>query len=269
LSKRDAWEGKYFGVDRAGSRMGVAPSNPGSDHRGQDNLLLAALSEESGLLLRKYFHEHELKAGTVLWQPGASVNRVFFPLHGIIAIHVPNHEGNAAEVASIGPEGAAGFAETASIFPVPTEAVMQTPGRLVAVSAEAFATAARDVEEIRRAVELCNAWLLLQAEVLAACNAVHPADGRFCRWLLRASDALGGETVTATQETVARALGLRRTTATLIAQHLQRAGMISYSRGRITIRDRAALQAAACDCHGTLGRDHWPSELLRSIPKRA
>jgi CRP-like cAMP-binding protein len=248
--------------------MGPARSSPRSDRSGQDNLLLAALSEESGLPLRKYSHEHELRAGAALWEPGASVNRVFFPIYGIIAIHVPNKEGNAAEVASIGPEAAAGFAETVGISPVATEAVMQTPGRLVAISAEAFADAARRVEEIRRAMELCNAWLLLQAEVLAACNAVHPADHRFCRWLLRATDAWGRDTIPATQETIARALGLRRTTATLIAQHLQRAGMISYSRGRITIRDRAALQAAACHCYGTLGRDHWPSELLRPIAKR-
>jgi CRP-like cAMP-binding protein len=132
---------------------------------------------------------------------------------------------------------------------------MQTPGRLVEISAEVFAAAARHIEEIRRAVELCNAWLLLQAQVLAACNAIHPGDGRFCRWLLRASDALG-DTVPATQETIARALGLRRTTATLIAQHLQVRGLIRYGRGRITIKDRAALKGVACDCYSTLGHDH-------------
>jgi CRP-like cAMP-binding protein len=249
--------------------MVIVPPAPRTNRSGQDNLLLAALSEESGLLLRKHFHKHELRAGAVLWEPGASVNRVFFPIYGIITIHVPNNDGNAAEVASIGPEGAAGFTEMAGIFPVPTEAIMQTPGRLVAISAEVFATAARDVEEIRRAVELCNAWLLLQAQVLAACNAAHPADGRFCRWLLRASDALGRDTVPATQETIARALGVRRTTATLIAQHLHSRGIISYMRGRITIQDRAGLEAAACHCHRMLGRDRWPSELLRARPKRS
>jgi CRP-like cAMP-binding protein len=215
--------------------MVIVPPTPRTDRSGQDNLLLAALSEESGLLLRNYLHEHELRAGAVIWGPGASVNRVFFPIYGIIAIHVPNNEGNAAEVASVGPEGAAGFTETAGISPMPTEAVMQTPGRLVAISAEAFATAVRGVEEIRRAMELCNAWLLLQAEVLAACNAVHPADGRFCRWLLRATDAWGRDTIPATQETIARALGLRRTTATL--------GELRSEIARLCKRQRATAMA--------------------------
>ena len=98
---------------------------------------------------------------------------------------------------------------------------------------------------------------------MAACNAVHAAEARLCRWLLRASDALGARTVTVTQEMIANALGIRRTTATLIAQQLQLRGTISYSRGKIAIRDRADLEATACDCHHVLDRSHWPSELLQ------
>jgi hypothetical protein len=81
--------------------------------------------------------------------------------------------------------------------------------------------------------------------------------------LLRASDALAGEAVPATQESIANALGICRTTATLIAQQLQVRGTITYGRGKIAIRNRAGLQAAACDCYHALGRVHWPSELLR------
>ena len=111
--------------------------------------------------------------------------------------------------------------------------------------------------------EVATGWLLLQSQQMAACNAVHPAEARFCRWLLRASEALDTATVSVTQEMIAHALGIRRTTATLIAQQLQLRGTISYSRGKIAIRDRAGLQAAACDCCRALARAHWPSELLR------
>jgi CRP-like cAMP-binding protein len=111
---------------------------------------------------------------------------------------------------------------------------------------------------------VCNSWLLLQAQQIAACNAVHSADARFCRWLARASDVLSSEVIPVTQEAIAQALGIRRTTATLIAQQLQVKGAISYSRGRIVIRDRAALRAGACDCCHALGRARWPSELLRN-----
>ena len=75
-------------------------------------------------------------------------------------------------------------------------------------------------------------WLFLQAQQIAACNAVHAADARFCRRLLRASDALGEDTILATQETIAQALGIRRTTATLIAQQFQLRGVISYRLGK-------------------------------------
>jgi hypothetical protein len=91
---------------------------------------------------------------------------------------------------------------------------------------------------------------------------VHSADARLCRWLLRASDAVGHDTVVATQEAMAEALGVRRTTATLVAQALQQAQVISYSRGKIVVRDRAGLEAAACDCHAMLGQSNWPSELM-------
>jgi hypothetical protein len=67
----------------------------------------------------------------------------------------------------------------------------------------------------------------------------------------------------ATQESIAEALGVRRTTATMIAQRLQQAQLIGYSRGKIVIRNRAGLEAAACDCHAILGRRNWPSELIR------
>ena len=103
-----------------------------------------------------------------------------------------------------------------------------------------------------------------------------PADARF-RWLLRVCDALGVEMISVTQESIARALGIRRTTVTLIAQQFQARGVISYRRGKIDIHDRDALHAVACDCYRGLGRARWPSNCSRPaepavrviIPQRA
>jgi CRP-like cAMP-binding protein len=235
----------------------------------EGNPLLAQLSPASSSFLYKHFREHTYKEGTVLWAAGASLNQVFFPVSGFIGIRVPSKGGGEVEIASVGPEGAAGMHEATGMLPVFTEGIMQAAGRVLAISAQAFAVAARQSDEIRRLAELCIEWLLLQSQLLAACNAVHSADARFCRWLLRVSDMLGADIVPATQEAIAQDLGIRRTTATLIAQHLHSRGIISYKRGRITIQDRAGLEAAACHCYRMLGRDCWPSELLRARPTRS
>jgi CRP-like cAMP-binding protein len=233
-----------------------------SGHDSERNLVLAELAPEVASLLHKHLCAHEFDEGTVLWHAGRPAGLVFFPVTGIISIGVPTKDGHVIEVAVIGREGAAGFDDRSGTLPV-TQAVTHARGRFMSIPAQAFAAAARESEDIRRMAEVATGWLLLQSQQMAACNAVHAAEARFCRWLLRASEALDTGTVAVTQEMIAHALGIRRTTATLIAQQLQLRGTISYSRGKIAIRDRAALQAAACDCQRVLARSHWPSELLR------
>ncbi|MBO0757796.1 MAG: Crp/Fnr family transcriptional regulator [Bradyrhizobiaceae bacterium] len=211
-----------------------------------------------------YLREVDYPEGTALWDAGDQVRQVVFPVSGTISIRVPTKDGHGIEVATIGHEGAVGFHDDG--LPTVTQAVVQAPGRFIWITAQAFAAAALKCEDVRRLADICNGWLLLQSQQTAACNAVHAADARFCRWLLRASDALGADTVLVTQEAIAHALGIRRTTVTLIAQQLQLRGAISYRRGRVAIRDRANLQAAACDCYHKLDRSRWPSALLASIP---
>jgi CRP-like cAMP-binding protein len=185
-------------------------------------------------------------------------------MSGTISIRVLARDGNGIEVATIGPEGAAGFHDAANTIPVLTQAVVQASGRFATISAAAFQGAAQGCDELRRLAALCKAWLLLQSQLTAACNAAHSADARFCRWLLRMSEALDLDCIRVTQEAIAEALGLRRTTVNLIAQQLQRKGAISCGRGKIVIRDRGNLRSAACGCYPMLGRNQWPSELLRA-----
>jgi CRP-like cAMP-binding protein len=228
------------------------------------NFLLAELSPEALSLIHKYLREQDFDEGSVIWHAGLPAGQVFFPVSGMISIAVPTKDGHGIEVAVIGREGAAGLDDRSGMLPMVTQAVAQAPGRFISIAAQAFAAAERESEEIGHMAAACRRWLLLQSQQIAVCNAVHSAEARFCRWLLRASDALEAETVPVTQEMIAQALGIRRTTATLIAQQLQLRGTISYSRGKIALRDRAGLQAAACDCHHAFGRAHWPSELLRA-----
>jgi CRP-like cAMP-binding protein len=230
----------------------------------QRSPLLGTLSAESARRLTRDLREAELPEGALLWDVGPDPGVIFFPISGIISIRVPIRDGHGIEVATIGPEGAAGFYDGSGTVPVLTQGVVQASGRFASVPAEAFNTAANEYDELSRVAAVCKTWLLLQSQRTALCNAVHSADARFCRWLLRMSDALGADIVRVTQEAIAEALGIRRTTANLIAQQLQWKGVISCGRGKIAIRDRAGLQSAACGCYSVLGREYWPCELLRT-----
>jgi CRP-like cAMP-binding protein len=251
--------------DSEGGRNGMTLlSNASREQYSRRNSLLAALSADATRLLGRHLQETEIREGILLWDVDSDGGRIFFPISGIISVRVPTRDGHGIDVATIGPEGAAGFHEAAGTMPVWTQAVVQAPGRFATITATAFAAAAAEIEELEQVAAVCKAWLLLQSQRAALCNAVHSADARFCRWLLRTSDALGLDIVRVTQEAIAEALGIRRTTANLIAQQLQWKGTISCGRGKIAIRDRAALQSAACECYSVLDHSHWPCELLRT-----
>jgi CRP-like cAMP-binding protein len=226
--------------------------------------LLRGLSAEALSEIRRHLRDERLDQGAVLWRVGDRTAQVIFPMSGTISIRVPTKDGHGIEVASVGPEGAVGLHDDSGLYPEVSEAVVHIPGRFMSIPAPVFASAASQSAELKRLAVICNGWLLMQSQQIAACNAIHSADARFCRWLMRASEAVNLHIVPVTHETIAHALGIRRTTATLIAQQLQARRIISYRRGKIDIRDRAALRAAACECCDALGQRHWPSELLRT-----
>jgi CRP-like cAMP-binding protein len=100
--------------------------------------------------------------------------------------------------------------------------------------------------------------LWAEAQQTTACNAVHNAAARLCRWLLQTADRLGDDHLPLTQEYLAEMVGVRRTTVTLLAQEMQANGLIEYRRGRITILDRKRLEACACECHRIMHHNRLP-----------
>src|SRR5262249_6031002 len=163
---------------------------------------LSALSGETTRLIGSDLRQHLFEQGAVLWDPESDTKQIFFPISGVVSIRVPCRDGHRIEVATIGPEGAAGFHDSSGTVPVLTQAVVQAGGRFATIAAQAFHAAASECEELRRLAAVCKAWLLLQSQRTALCNAVHSADSRFCRWLLRTSDAVGSDIVRVTQETI-------------------------------------------------------------------
>jgi Crp-like helix-turn-helix domain len=233
------------------------------------NAALAALSFAAFSLLEPHLRHRDLPKGFALWDAGEA-DRVYFPLSGIVSVGVPVGDGDGIEVATIGREGAACVGYTlawrgAGEAQPLSRGIVQIAGAFALIPATQFASAARINEEIDQLAAFSCDWVLVQSQQMAACNAAHPADARLCRWLLQTSDRIEGALIPSTQEAIAHALGVRRTSVTEIAHDLKRAGIIAYKRGKIVIRDHARLRDAACDCHATLGRSHWPCERLAGI----
>src|SRR5262249_48129369 len=130
-----------------------------------------------------------------------------------------------------------------------TRAVVQIGGNFLVISAPRFEAAASRSAELRELIFTYIETLWAEAQQNAACKAIHDGSSRLCRWLFQCADRTGSEQVLLTQEFLAGMLGVRRTTVTLLAQELQRRDILRYSRGRITILDRAALEACACECY--------------------
>lgn len=174
----------------------------------------------------------------------------------MISLLVTTGDGEMIETASVGREGAAGLQCGLGERNSYTLATIQIPGEFVTITASRFEQAARDSIATRELILRYIETRWAESQQIAACNAVHGGCARLCRWLLQAADCIGSNRVPLTQEYLADMLGVRRTTVTLLAQELQRAGAIRYSRGRITIIDRAKLEAGTCECYDAIKHEN-------------
>jgi CRP-like cAMP-binding protein len=223
------------------------------------NRLLAALSAEALALIKPHLHKRDFHAGEVLSNSAGTERQIYFP-QGLVSIATGTAE-DSIEVASISREGAAGLHELVDQEPT-TRMKVLVGGTFSCMSAHRFSELEKQHEDLAAMGTFCRDWMLLQAQHMAVCNAGHSAEARFARWLLLAMGRMECEVLPMTQEDIARLLGIRRTTVTLIAQKLQDTGMIRYSRGKIAIRDADALQATSCECCRALRPDTWPSHRM-------
>lgn len=225
------------------------------------NHLFAAFPAECRPLLDSHMRQVTLPQGFVCYDAGDPIEQVYFPQNGMISCLVGMREGAMAEVCSIGCEGAAGIQAGLGHRYSYTRSIVQIPGKFSVVSAASLAAAVNGSAPLRELIvrHLEIAWA--EAQQNTACNAVHDGSARLCRWLLQCSDRTGSDQLALTQEFLAEMLGVRRTTVTLLAQELQRDGVVRYSRGRILILDRGRLEARACECYAA-SKHHRIAERL-------
>jgi CRP-like cAMP-binding protein len=219
---------------------------------GGENRLLRALAPADLTALQPHLRKTELKRGTVLHRPREAIERVYFPLTGMISLLVVMRTGEAIETAVIGHEGVAGGSVANGSEESYGQATVQIPGKALEIASKPFAQACRERAGLRALVNRYQGLILLQAQQSAACHALHSVEARLCRWLLQAQDMVESPVIELTQELLAHMLGVQRTSVTLSAHKLQDAGLIEYARGRITIRDRAGVEECACECHAVI-----------------
>jgi CRP-like cAMP-binding protein len=217
--------------------------------RHRDNRLLAALPPDTLALLDRDLKQVSFQQGAILLEPGDRLEDIYFPQTGLISLSVLGRDGGAIETATVGREGAVGLHGGLGGRRSFTRATTQIGGRFSAIRAEPFAHIANGSAPVRHLILCYTEVLLAEAQQGSACNAVHGAGARLCRWLLQCADRTESEDLPLTQEALAQMLGIRRTTVTLLAQALQVRGLIKYRRGHIVLLDRKGLEQCACECY--------------------
>ncbi|MDB5457135.1 MAG: Crp/Fnr family transcriptional regulator [Caulobacter sp.] len=220
------------------------------------NRLLASLAPEDYALVASQLSHVELEKGRLLCDPGDPIETAYFPHDCVISLMTLMENGAAIESATIGREGALGLMAAIAPRQSLSRAIVQIPGAASRIGVAALADAARRSPALRDLIDRHNEALFGHAVQSVACNALHPVESRFCRWLLSCRDRIDVDTVSLTQEFLADMLGVQRTTVTAVAGSLQAKGLIRYRRGVVDILDRAGIEAMACECYGVVRRGY-------------
>ena len=234
---------------RLASRKAAKTRGPSTSHG--HNGLLAAFNRDDWEFLRPFLEVVELKRGTVLYEAGDPVETVYFPHNAVVSLVAVMNDGSVAETGTIGREGFTG-SETilGNIDAANSRCLVQVAGTASKVP---LSTLRNFLDEQAHARQLLLAYTrALFAQVLqsVACNATHNVEERCARWLLMTHDRAEADTFELTQEFLAVMLCVRRSSVNLVGRAFQKAGLISYSRGKITILDRVGLEGASCECYG-------------------
>lgn len=215
-----------------------------------ENRLLAGLPAAEAARLAPLLEDVTFGAGDVVYRANGPVDAVYFPRGGVFSMVLTTADGATVEVGTVGREGLLGVPLVLGADRSPTRVFCQVPpGPARRLSADAFRAATGRGGRLPALVGRYTQALLNQVSQTAACNRLHAVETRLARWLLMARDRLDGDVVLLTQEFLAHMLGVRRASVTEAALALQRAGLIGYTRGRVTVLDRPGLEAAACECY--------------------
>lgn len=217
------------------------------------NRLLGALPAAELEKLLPSLESVPLADGMPIYEPDQRITRVYFPISGIISLVSEMAEGT-VEVGTIGREGMTGVPLVLHATTMPSRAFVQVPGHAYCMRDEDLLTAMRDSATFERLLFRYVLALFDQTAQHAACNRLHTLEERCARWLLMTHDRVDGDVLPLKQQFLAEMLGVHRPAVTIAAGALQKAGVIRYTRGKVTVLDRDALERSACECYKIIAR---------------
>lgn len=220
------------------------------------NRLLASMPPHAIEQLALHLIPVDLPMNHILHQAGHFIDRVYFLEEGICSMVVTLGTGATVEVGRIGNEGFVGVAAILRVSQSPNRFFMALPGHGYSIEVETLLLHAEASSQLRNCLLRSVQSLLVQTAQTAACNRMHELPERLARWLLMCDDRIQTPDVPVTQEFLAMMLGTRPSSISVAASGLQKAGLISYSRGLMKIQDRAGLAEAACECYQAVNDEY-------------
>ncbi|MEJ8821579.1 Crp/Fnr family transcriptional regulator [Variovorax humicola] len=222
----------------------------------RENYLLSALPDAE---LERWLPDLEpvdLPLGHVVFESDSRLRHVYFPTTAIVSLLYVLENGASAEIAVVGREGLVGVSLFMGGNSTPNRAVVQSAGKGYRLAAQALNAEFSRAGPVLRLLLCYTQALIAQMSQTAVCNRHHSLDQQLCRWLLLSLDRLEGDELVMTQELIASMLGVRRTGVTEAASQLQKAGLIRYSRGRISVLDRPGLEKRTCECYRVVKKEY-------------
>lgn len=213
------------------------------------NQLLAALPSKEYSRLVAYMEVVPLELKQYLYLRNQPIEYVYFLNYGVASMLTVLTDGSAIEVATVGNEGMVGLPVFLGVDRIPGECFIQVPGYGLRMRVDAFKTHVTASSPLHDLLQRYTQALFNQIAQSAACNRLHSIEERLCRWLLMTADRVETGTFPLTQEFLSKMLGVNRSSVSLTASILQRAGLIEYVRGQMTILDRSGLEATTCECY--------------------
>jgi CRP-like cAMP-binding protein len=247
---------------RSRTKNAVRASLNGTQGKSNQNGILLALPRTERDWISEKVEWVDLPLHSVLHEAGRPIQFGYFVNGGLVSILNVMSNGKTVEVGLTGKEGFVGTPLLVGFSTSPTRVVMQVAGSGFRIRARDVQGALRGCANLERSLLRYMQELTLQATQVAACNRLHEVEERLARWLLMSQDRLGGDDVPLTQQFLAHMLGTRRASVTVAAGILQKAGLITYNRGKVKIKNRRDLRDASCECYEKMNRQsrRWQTE---------
>jgi CRP-like cAMP-binding protein len=233
----------------------ASPSSSPSPADPLTNRLLAALPDAEWQRWRPQLEAVDMPLGGVLYESGSTLSHVYFPTTAIVSLLYVMENGASAEIAVVGNEGLVGVSLFMGGESTPSRAVVQSAGQGFRLASPAIKEDFSRAPVLHLLLRYTQA-LITQMAQTAVCNRHHSLDQQLCRWLLLSLDRLQGSQLVMTQELIANMLGVRREGVTESALKLQKAGLINYARGHISVLDRPGLEQRSCECYAVVKKEY-------------